>query len=263
MATHSASSRSLLFPLALATLPFLMAEPSARAELVDRASGMRNQRGVGAQPFFEKQRALDQLAGLRDEVAAGLGDVGDREHALEELDDAIEELGESLDPEFWVRDAFGMVEGAHLDPEEGAHVFHEERHCAQEIFDAIRLGEIGDLGLQSDLLVIVDVLVLIDRRLAEIQLDDAVAGGGDPEEIDEALSELARGDRLVKAAFAATSLELRAALLYEAMDNAYRHAWEAAIDALEESAAPLSADTHSACGKGQCGGARWSHRKPA
>jgi hypothetical protein len=263
MATHSASSPSLILPLALAGLACLMAEPSARAEIVDRVGGMNHQRGAGALPFFEKQRALERLGELRDEVAAGAGDVGDLDHALEELDDAIEELGESLDPEFWVRDELGMIEGLHLDPEEGAHVFHEERHCAQEIFDAIRLGEIGDLDLQAELLAIVDALVLIDRRLAEIQIDDAVAGGGDPEEIDEALAELARGDGLVKAANATSSLELRAALLYEAMDNAYRHAWEAAIDALEEGAAPLSADSHSDCGKGQCGGLRWSHRKPA
>jgi hypothetical protein len=244
-------------------LPFVVAERSARAELGTRAGGMDRQRGAGAFPYFEKQRALDSLGLLRDEVAAGRGDVGDLDHALEELDDAIEELGESLDPEFWLLDGFGMIEGLHLDPDEGAHVFHEERHCAQEVFDAIRQGEIADPDLVAELLALADGLVQIDRRLAQIQLDDAVALGGDPEEIDEALGELARGDAIVKAAFGTASLEQRAALLYEAMDNAYRHAWEAAIDALEDGAAPLEADSHTGCGHGQCGGKRWSHRKPA
>lgn len=260
----TSSSRSLVLSLALASLPFFWAEPTARAERLGRVgTGLGQARGAGAFPFLEKERALAQLEELRDAIAAGIGDVGDREHALEKLDHALEELSESLDPELWLLDDLGQVEGSHLDPEEGAHVFHEERHCAQYVFDAIDEGEIDDLGLQGELLAIVDTLAFVDRRLAEIQLDDAVAFGGDPEEIDEAVAELARGNALVDKAFATADLELRDNLLYEAMDNAYRHAWEAAIDALETGVAPLSADTHTGCGKGQCGGRRWSHRKPA
>lgn len=235
MSHPSASPRSFLLPLALAGLALLVAEPT-RAERVERAVRTGQQRGAGAFPFFEKERVLDQLALLRDEIDAGRGDVGDREHALEKLDHALEELEESLELELWVLDAQGNVEGRHLDPDEGAHVFHEERHCAQYVFDAIDDGEIDDEDLVNELMVLVETLVFVDRSLAQIQIDDAVAAGGDAEELDEAFEELARGDRLVERAFATTDLERRDDLLYEAVDNAYRHAWEAAIDAIEDAA---------------------------
>jgi hypothetical protein len=235
---------------------------SARAELPGRISGIKHQRGVGVSAFAAKEEALQRLTAVRDAVDAGADQVGDREHALEELDDAIEELNESLSTEFWLLDDFGNVEGFHLDPHEGSHVFHEERHCAQEIFDALSQGEITNPELETELLAIVDVLVLVDRLLADIQITDAILGGGEQESIDEALADLARGDELVKQASLA-SRDRQANLLYEAIDNAYRHAWEAAIDALEEGAEPLSADSHTGCAKGQCGGKRWNHEKPA
>jgi hypothetical protein len=248
--------------LALVALPLFIDGNSAGAQLPGRSNGTKHQRGVGVSGFAAKEEALARLSAVHDAVAAGAEGVGDRQHALEELADAIEELNESLSSEFWQVDALGNIEGFHLDPDEGSHVFHEERHCAQEIFDALRLGEITNPELETELLAIVDVLVLVDRLLADIQITDALGGGGDPEEIDEALAQLSRGDELVRQASVA-SRDRKAQLLYEAIDNAYRHAWEAAIDALEEVTQPLSADSHSNCGKGQCGGKRWNHEKPA
>ncbi|HEX6886165.1 MAG TPA: hypothetical protein VF530_22515 [Planctomycetota bacterium] len=257
----SASPRSLLLPLVLAGLAFVAAEPTARADRAGQAVRVGQQRGAGAFPFFEKERVLDELALLRDEIDAGRGDVGDREHALEKLDHALEELEESLELELWVLDANGFVEGRHLDPEEGAHVFNEERHCAQYVFDAIDDGEIDDPELVSELMVLVETLVFIDRSLAQIQIDDAVAEGGDPEELDEAFDQFERGDRLVDRALDTDDLERRDDLLYEAMDNAYRHAWEAAIDAIEDGREPLTSATHGLCGPGLCGGPRAGHRR--
>src|SRR5262245_59476514 len=129
MAPSNARSRSSLL-LALASLPFLMAEPSARADRLTGAASTGQLSGAGASPFQDKERALDELVDLREDVADGARDVGDRDHALEKLDHAIEELEESIDPDFWVLDDNGEIEGLHLAPDDGAHVFNDERHCA-------------------------------------------------------------------------------------------------------------------------------------
>ena len=189
------------------------------------------ERGVGG-PRAAKEAALATLTELQTEIAAGNFAVGEREEALAKLAHASEELEESLDPEFWQKDEFGTISQDHLHPEDGHHVFHEERECAQKLFDAIRQGEIRDAELTAELLAIVDTLVLADRTLAEVALTEAIEAGGDPEELEEAREYLAEGDELVAAAAKETDLRLVAALLYTAMDGAYRHAWEAAIDSL-------------------------------
>jgi hypothetical protein len=187
------------------------------------------ERGVGG-PRSAKESALATLSELRAEVAAGAFTMGERDQALAKLAHAIEELQESLDPEFWQKDEFGVISQDHLDPEDGHHVFHEERESAQKIFDAIRQGEIGDEGLVAELLAIVDTLVLADRRLAEVALEDAQAAGADPEEFLEARVHFQEGDELLEAAAGESDLRIVAALLYTAMDGAYRHAWEEALD---------------------------------
>lgn len=189
------------------------------------------ERGVGG-PRAAKEAALATLTELQAEIAAGNYAMGDREEALAKLEHALEELEESLDPELWQKDEFGSISQDHLDPEEGHEVFHEERESAQKIFDALRQGEITDAELTAELLAIVDTLVLADRTLAEVALNEAIEAGGDAEELEEGLEYLAEGDELVAAAAKETDLRLVAALLYTAMDGAYRHAWEAAIDSL-------------------------------
>lgn len=186
-------------------------------------------RGVGG-PRAAKEAALATLDELRAEIAAGAYAIGERDDALDKLAHAREELQESLDPELWQKDEFGVISQDHLDPEDGHDVFHEERECAQKIFDAIRNGEIRDEALIAELLALVDTLVQADRTLAEVALTEAIEAGGDAEELEEGLEYLAEGDELVAAAAKETDLRLVAALLYTAMDGAYRHAWKAAID---------------------------------
>lgn len=187
------------------------------------------ERGAGG-PRAAKESALATLEELKAEVAAGAYTLGDREEARAKLAHAIEELQESLDPEFWQKDEFGTISQDRLDPEEGHHVFHEERESAQKIFDALRQGEVSDTELTAELLAIVDTLVLADRRLAEVALEDAQAAGADPEEFLEAREHFVEGDELLEAAANETDLRVIAALLYTAMDGAYRHAWEEALD---------------------------------
>lgn len=217
--------------LALAAAPLFFAGSTARAERPDRARG--TDRLLGVAPRAAKELALERLIAVRDEIDAGASDAGDVEAALHELDHAIEDLEESLDPEFWLVDDQGNIDGSHLDPEDGHHVFNEERHAAENTFDAIRQGEIEDAEVVEELVAIVDSLVSVDRQLAEVAIEDAEVAGGDPEEIDEALDFLARGDELVEEARAETDMRAQADKLYEAMHGSYRHAWKAAIDAVE------------------------------
>lgn len=214
--------------LVLTALSFSFTGLAARAERPERVRSTDQQLGAG-NPRTRKEDALERLIEVRDAVEE-VADAGDADKALQELDDAIEELEESLDPQFWARDGEGNIDGTRLDPEDGHHVFHEERHAAQEIFDAIVDGEIDDADLREELLEIVDVLAEADGQLAETAIDDATEEGGDPEEIEEAQDQLDRGDALVEGAAGQANLERKAARLYEAMDNAYRHAWQEAIE---------------------------------
>lgn len=245
--------------LVLLVVPLLPSR-SARAERPQATRPGTNQSGADETPRGQKQLALERLRLVREEIALGADGVGERDEALAKLDHSIEELVESLEPTLWLRDEKGQIDGLRLDPEEGAHVFHEERHAAQYAFDAIRNGEIEAAELRSEILAVVEELVAIDRRLAEVALGDAINAGGEREELEESEAELARGDALVEQASLESSLQRKAALLYEAVDNAYRHSWEAAIDALEDGFVPLTGGRHSTCGHGRCGGSRWEHR---
>ena len=188
-------------------------------------------RGVGG-ARSAKEAAYATLQDLLAEVRAGVYTLGDREEGISKLEHALEELGESLEPELWARDEFGVIDQNRLDAEEGAEVFHEERESAQKIFDAIRQGEIPEGELRAELLGLVDTLVFADRLLAETAINDALAAGGDAEEIAEAEAHLAEGDALVAAAAEERDLRKVAALLYAAMDGEYRHAWKEAVDSL-------------------------------
>ena len=217
--------------LAGAEFELVFRERASRTVLGEIPVGV--ERGVGAGPRAAKEAAAATLAELRDEVAAGKFAVGDRGRVVEELDNAIEELEESLADEFWLRDG-DVIDPERLDPERGHHVFERERHSAQDLFDAIRQGRITDAELLEEIMAVVDTLVTADRRLAEVAIADAVDAGREGEDVDRAEQHLADGDARVEEAAEETDLQEKAALLYEAMHNDYRDAWEAAIDAVED-----------------------------
>ncbi len=182
-----------------------------------------------------KANAIADLEAVQASISGGALGVGDPEEAIEEIAEAIGHIEESLDPELWATTGSSEIDPFRLNPEEGREVFHEERHAAQAIFDAIDDGEIENPALIDQLLAVVDILVKADRLLAKVAIDDAQADpDADPEEIAEALEDLAEGDQLVAEA-AVADLDEKEDLIYEAIEDAYRHAWDAAIDAVRNS----------------------------
>jgi len=180
-----------------------------------------------------KQDAIVELERIKTDIN-GAEEVGDPEEAIEEIDKAIERINESLDPELW-NTPLGVIDPFRLNPEEGDEVFGEEKHAAQDIFDSIDEGEINNTTIIAELLRVVNNLVTADRLLAVLAIDDARANpNADPEEIAEAEESLAEGDQLIADAEAETDLDEKADLIYDAMDDSYGDAWDAAIDAVEE-----------------------------
>jgi len=155
--------------------------------------------------------------------------------AIEELDEAIESINESLDQKLWAKTALCDIDPLHLNPDKGRKVFGKQKQAAEEIFDAIEEGEIDNTTIIDELLNIVNKLVTADRVLAKIAINDAKdIPGADQEEITEAEQRFAEGDQLIEDAKAETDLEEKEELISDAIDDSFRHAWDAAIDAVED-----------------------------
>jgi hypothetical protein len=121
------------------------------------------------------------------------------------IEKAIEHLTKSLDPELWVDDSTLT--------EKGKKVFDEEKKAVKElrkIKDAP--PEVGDA---------IDEIVTADRQLAQDAIDAAIAGGGDPNDIEKALREMAKAQE-----------ELDKGKPDKAIDH-YKKAWEKAQKALK------------------------------
>jgi hypothetical protein len=213
-------------------LPLLLGG-NAQAERTDSTDGSEHLRGIDEEPFVEKTIALQRLNDARDAIDDRVVPVGDRHEAVHELEDAIEELEESMEPKLWLR-VDGEIEGSRLDPKRGDHVFHEECECIEEIVEAIDDGEIEDEGLTKELFAIVRDLVLVDRTLAEIAINDAIAANGNFCDIQDALEDLKCGDELINDAIHETCLRRRTYLVCKAIDHCYRYAWKEAIHALRD-----------------------------
>jgi len=176
--------------------------------------------------------AIAELEVLKVPVQGEASGVGDPGRAIAEIDAAIAHLSESLDPELRATIPSGDIDPERLDAEQGQQVFHEERHAAQDVFDVIREGDISDTAIVDELLTVVDKLANAARRFDKIAIEDAKANpDADQEKIAEAEARMAEGDRLMDAAAVEPDIQRRANLIYEAIDNSYRHAWEAAIAA--------------------------------
>ena len=138
-----------------------------------------------------------------DAINAELATASKRDRS--ELREAARKLTESLDPRNW-------VDGNHLQLKRGAHVFEDEKEAVQKLRELLkdRKSGVADASLQSW----IDTLVTIDRALAQIAIDEAVAEGGNARQVAEANKEMARAaDRLAKGKPA------------EAIEH-YKHAWQ-------------------------------------
>jgi tetratricopeptide (TPR) repeat protein len=137
-------------------------------------------------------------------VLTALLPTGD-EKTDQRIEKAIEHLTKSLDPELWVDDSTLT--------EKGKKVFDEEKKAVKElrkIKDAP--PEVGDA---------IDEIVTADRQLAQDAIDAAIAGGGDPNDIEKALREMAKAQE-----------ELDKGKPDKAIDH-YKKAWEKAQKALK------------------------------
>jgi hypothetical protein len=126
-------------------------------------------------------------------------------HDAHELDEAIEELEDSLEPGLW-------VDETHLNPRHGEKVFHEEKESVQELLELIRdkKSRIPDAVLQS----YIDRMVAVDRLLAEVAIGEAMKSGRNSKKLIEARKELQKGD-----------MELAEGEPEEAIEH-YSHAWK-------------------------------------
>jgi hypothetical protein len=98
------------------------------------------------------------------------------------IKDAINNLIKSLSAVYWVDDS-------HLVEPGGYKVFDYEKTVVTKLRDAIRYG-LAPALVQPTL----DALVMVDRDLATVALDEAIAASGNAGLIAKAQAELAKGD---------------------------------------------------------------------
>jgi len=124
---------------------------------------------------------------IRTELDAAIATTTNRKD-IDRLKDAIKKLDETLKPGIWLPD------GNHLVCERGAKVFVAHQQAVKKLLEMIRdtsPSGIPTATIQRWILV----LVAIDRDIAQIAFDEAVANGISPGKIARALEELIRGDR--------------------------------------------------------------------
>ncbi len=123
-----------------------------------------------------KQNVLAELFALR----AGVTDRKDGER----LDQAIEHLTKSLDPDLW-------VDQTHVETKHGERAFEEEKETVKELLHALdrKSTTLSAVVVQS----LIERIVRADRLLAAMAIADA-GSSGDAKKIREVQREFARGD---------------------------------------------------------------------
>jgi hypothetical protein len=184
------------FPIGATTVTCVATDASANRGTCAFGITVVGPRGV-------KQNVLNELIALRLTVT----DRDDRER----IDEAIEHLRESLGPPLW-------IDQTHLEPRHGEEVFDEEKDSVNELRELIRRNRSSIPGalLQG----FVDRMVRVDRQLAVVAINEAIAAGGDRNKIARAQEELARGNSDI------------AADRFESGIEHYREAWERALEAM-------------------------------
>ena len=124
-----------------------------------------------------KENLLTELIALR---ASGTDQDDGRK-----LDEAVAHLTESLAAELW-------VDETHLERKHGEKVFREEKETVKKLCDLIenKKSIIPDALLQR----FIDQMFRIDRLLASLAIQEAIAAGVSGKKIEQAQKHLARGD---------------------------------------------------------------------
>ena len=130
-----------------------------------------------------------------------------------ELREAARRLADSLDPAYWV-DAW------HLSAKRGERVFEDDHEAVQSLRELLRDRKSGVADASIQLWI--GALVTIDRRIAQVAIDDATAAGGNAKRLAEAARELAKaGDDLARGRQA------------EAIEH-FASAWAKAVESLKQ-----------------------------
>jgi hypothetical protein len=126
----------------------------------------------------------------------------------QQFDDAIQHLGSSLDPAYW-------VDQTHLVPKGGNAAMNEEKLAAKTLADILDAKgcPIAPAILQG----LIDRIVRCDRLLAVICIQEAAAGGLSPRKVAEDLALVAKGDAEAEKGHCANAIEH------------YRNAWRHAL----------------------------------
>jgi hypothetical protein len=127
---------------------------------------------------------------------------------LPALHQAIIRLRRSVAAELW-------VDETHLNTSDGRSVFGNEAAAVRHLQTLLRISrdEIPDVVVQSW----ISRLVTVDRTLAVLQINEAIAAGAGPKQIALASRRLARGDRAAN-----SQRPVHAVLIY-------RRTWQAAV----------------------------------
>jgi len=128
---------------------------------------------------------LQQVKQAARAAIAALKPTGSRQ-LDHELDEALREIDASLDPRLWADDS-------HLTAK-GQLVFEEEREAVQELTEHEHLRR-APAALVSQLAAQANILVEVDRALAQVSLDAAQAAGADARRLADATRDIAQGDQ--------------------------------------------------------------------
>ena len=123
---------------------------------------------------------------IRTELNDALATATNRKD-IERLTEAIRKLDATLNPGPWTPD------GNHVACDHGAKVFDRDEDAVKKLMEIIRDTSpgISDATVQRW----INILVAIDRELAQIAITEANVPGAPPGKIAGALDELAKGDR--------------------------------------------------------------------
>ncbi|MDE3153866.1 MAG: hypothetical protein KGN76_02135 [Acidobacteriota bacterium] len=127
---------------------------------------------------------LQQVKQTARAAIAALKPTGSRQMD-HEIDEALREIDDSLNPKLWADDS-------HLTAK-GQQVFEEEREAVSELTEH-EIQRRAPAALVTALAAQADVLVKVDRALAQLTLDEATAAGINAQWLADPTRDLAQGD---------------------------------------------------------------------
>ena len=154
-------------------------------------AGIESANGPQARTIFSFE--IDGFASLRGSTQAIRNELNDavasttNNKDIDRLTDVIRKLDDVSNPDVWLPD------GNHLSCTQGDAIFNRYKDAIQKLMEMMRdisTPSIPDATIQNW----IDVLVAIDRDLAQTAITEANASGVAQSKIDKALAGLAQGD---------------------------------------------------------------------